>query len=86
MNKKVVNKKDMNDAATNYYTEMLIIQKEVSLKKIELLEKKIKNETLKEKMLNKQLGKEGGSDDILESSSGEEGDGLGDEDDSFSNI
>ena len=86
MNKKVVNKKDMNDAATNYYTEMLIIQKEVSLKKIELLEKKIKNETLKEEMLKKQLGKEGGSDDILESSSGEEGDGLGDEDDSFSNI
>ena len=86
MNKKVVNKKDMNDAATTYYTEMLIIQKEVSLKKIELLEKKIKNETLKEKMLNKQLGKEGGSDDILESSSGEEGDGLGDEEDSFSNI
>ena len=56
------------------------------MKKIELLEKKIKNETLKGKMLEKQLGKEGGSDDILESSSGEEGDSLGDEDDSFSNI
>ena len=68
--KKSVNKKDANEAASNYYNELLTIQKEVAQKKIELLKKKIKNEELKEKMLIKQAGKEGGSDDIQDSGKG----------------
>ena len=84
--KKTVNKKDMNEAASNYYTELLIIQKEVAQKKIELLKKKIKNEELKEKMLIKQARKEGESDDIQDSDLNTDEDGTGDGDDSISDM
>ena len=54
---------NMNDAATNYYVNMLEIQKELAQKQMEVLERKVcllrsreENEKLKAKILKKQLG------------------------------
>ena len=54
---------DMNEAANNYYVEMLEIQRKLAQKQVEVLEKRVsllrrreENEKLKSKLLKKQLG------------------------------
>ena len=69
---------DMNDAANNYYVNMLEIQKRLAQKQLEVLEIRVsllrskeENEKLKNMLLKKQLGevdKNEGSDDSDEES------------------
>ena len=68
---------DMNEAASNYYVDMLEIQRKLAQKQMEVLEKRLsflrrreENENLKSKPLKKQLeeGNEESSDDLDEES------------------
>ena len=53
--KKSSTRKNMNEEAGNYYSEMLKIQKEVALKRMKLLTEKIRNEVMMGKILEKKL-------------------------------
>ena len=53
--KKSSTRNNMNEAAINYYSEMLKIQKEVALKRMKLLTEKIRNEVMMGKILEKKL-------------------------------
>ena len=53
--KKLSTRKNMNEEAGNYYSEMLKIQKEVALKRMKLLTEKIRNEVMMGKILEKKL-------------------------------
>ena len=55
--KKSSTRKNMNEEAGNYYSEMLKIQKEVALKRMKLLTEKIRNEVMMGKILEKKLMK-----------------------------
>ena len=55
--KKSSRRKNMNEEAGNYYSEMLKIQKEVALKRMKLLTEKIRNEVMMGKILEKKLMK-----------------------------
>ena len=59
--KKSSTRKNMNEEAGNYYSEMLKIQKEVALKRLKLLTEKIRNEVMMGKILEKKLMKAGES-------------------------
>ena len=47
LTKKSSTRKNMNEEAGNYYSEMLKNQKEVALKRMKLLTEKIRNEVIK---------------------------------------
>ena len=71
----------MNDAATNYYVNMLEIQKELAQKQLEVLERKVsllksreENEKLKAKILKKQIGDVDTEESGLSGDSDEESD------------
>ena len=53
--KKSSTRKNMNEEAGNYYSEMLKIQKEVALKRMKLLTEKIRNLVMMGKILEKKL-------------------------------
>ena len=53
--KKSSTRKNMNEEAGNYYSEMLKIQNEVALKKMKLLTEKIRNKVMMGKILEKKL-------------------------------
>ena len=55
--KKSSTRKNMNEEAGNYYSEMLKIQKEVALKRMKLLTEKIRNKVMMGKILEKMLMK-----------------------------
>ena len=53
--KKSSTRKNMNEEAGNYYSEILKFQNEVALKRMKLLTEKIRNEVMMGKILEKKL-------------------------------